>query len=172
MAKKLERGSMHWERDPPCLALQWVDNKAVSIVTTLDSANDKVSAIRKSKTGNVWKDITVHQPKAIGRYNKYLNGVDHSDQLIGTNNIMRKCSRWWKTLFFHDFDIVNGFLLFREHQANYPDDEAVQRPKDYCFQQYIPDFRDEMEIIRYRYICGVSQSMLTPLQSRPPHNII
>ena len=57
MAKKLERGSMHWERDPPCLALQWVDNKAVSIVTTLDSANDKVSAIRKSKTGNVWKDI-------------------------------------------------------------------------------------------------------------------
>ena len=88
MAKKLERGSMHWERDPPCLALQWVDNKAVSIVTTLDSANDKVSAIRKSKTGNVWKDITVHQPKAIGRYNKYLNGVDHSDPLIGTNNML------------------------------------------------------------------------------------
>ena len=89
MAKKLERGSMHWERDPLCLALQWVDNKAVSIVTTLDSANDKVSAIRKSKTGNVWKEITVHQPKlAIGRYNKYLNGVDHSDPLIGTNNML------------------------------------------------------------------------------------
>ena len=80
--------------------MQWVDNKTVSIVTTFDNANDKVSAIRKSKTGNVWKDITVHQPKAIGRYNKYLNGVDHSDQLIGTNIIMRKCLRWWKTFFF------------------------------------------------------------------------
>ena len=90
---------MHWERDPPCLALQWLDNKAVSIVTTLYSANDKVSAIRESKTGSVQKDITVHQPKAIDRYNKYLNGVDHSDQLIGTNNIMRKCLRWWKTSF-------------------------------------------------------------------------
>ena len=55
-----------------------------------------VSAIRKSKTGKVWKDIAVHQPKAIDRYNKYLNGVDRSDQLIGINNIMRKCLRWWK----------------------------------------------------------------------------
>ena len=53
---------MRWERDSPCLPLQWV-----SIVTTLNSTNDKVSAIRKSKTGNVWKDKTVHQPKAIDR---------------------------------------------------------------------------------------------------------
>ena len=57
----------------------------ITIVTTLDSANDKVSAIRKSKTGNVWKDITVHQPKAIDRYNKYMNGVDRSDQIMDTN---------------------------------------------------------------------------------------
>ena len=71
-------------------------------------------------------------------------------------------------MFFNVFDIVNGFLLFREDQANYPDDEALQRPKGYT----VADFRDEMEIIMYRYICGVSQSMLTPLQSRPPHNII
>ena len=63
---------------------------AVSIVTTLDSANDTVSAKRKSKTGNAWKDKTVHQPKGIDRYNNYLNGVDRSDQFIGTNNIMRK----------------------------------------------------------------------------------
>ena len=40
------------------------------------NANDKVLPIRKSKTGNVWKDVTVHQPKAIDRYNKYMNGVD------------------------------------------------------------------------------------------------
>ena len=50
--------------------------------------------------------------------------------------------------FFHLFDIavVNGFMLFREHQANYPDDEALQRPKDYS----LPDFRDELDIVKYR----------------------
>ena len=30
-------GSMRWERNSPCLALQWKYIKAVSIVTTLDS---------------------------------------------------------------------------------------------------------------------------------------
>ena len=90
---------------------------------------------------------TVHQSKVIDLYNKYMNGDDRSDQLIGTNNFMRKCLRWWKT-FFHLFDIaeVNGFMLFREHQANYPDDEALQRPKDYS----LPDFRDELDIVKYR----------------------
>jgi hypothetical protein len=59
-----------------------------------------------------------------------MNGVDHSDQLIGTNNVMRKCLRWWKTLFFHliDIAIVNGFIPFQEHQSNFPDSEDLRRP--------------------------------------------
>ena len=91
----------------------------------------------------MWKHITVHQPKAINRYNKYLNGVD---QLIGTNKYIIACDGG--RLFFHLFDIaaVNGFMLFSEHQANYPDDEALQRPKDYS----VTDFRNELEIIRYQ----------------------
>ena len=64
-AKKLERGSMRLERDNPCLALQWIDNKVVSVLTTIYNANDKVSVIRKSKVANVWKEIIVQQPEAI-----------------------------------------------------------------------------------------------------------
>ena len=64
-AKKLERGGMRWERDNPCLALQWIDNKVVSVLTTIDNANDKVSVVRKSKVANVWKEIIVQQPEAI-----------------------------------------------------------------------------------------------------------
>ena len=41
-AKGKERGAMWWERDPPCLALQWVDNKVVSVLTTIDNANDRL----------------------------------------------------------------------------------------------------------------------------------
>ena len=116
--------------------MQSVDNKVVSIITTLDSANEKVSGIRKSKTGNVWQNINqpYHQPNAIHRDNKHTNGVDRSAPRL-----------WWKSLFFHLFDIavVKGFMLFREHQANYPDGEAQQRPKEYSFA----DFRDEFEIL-------------------------
>ena len=38
-------------------------------------------------------------------------------------NLLRKCVRWWKTLFFHmvDMGIVNGFILF---QASFPKPES------------------------------------------------
>ena len=40
--KKNSRGAMRWERDPPVLALQWLDNKVVSMTSTSANANDKV----------------------------------------------------------------------------------------------------------------------------------
>jgi len=40
-AKGKPRRTMHWERDPPVLAMQWVDNKVVSIISTASNANQK-----------------------------------------------------------------------------------------------------------------------------------
>ena len=141
-AKKEKRGSMRWHRDPPCLALQWVDNKVVSMLTTIDNANDRVQVSRKSKTAGVWSTKVVPQPKTISNYNKYMNAVDRSDQILATNNVLRKCMRWWKTLFFHliDIAVVNSFILFKEHQAKFPDNEALHRSADYSLAQ----FREEL----------------------------
>ena len=36
-AKGKDRGSMRWERDPPWLAIQWLDNKVVLVITTIES---------------------------------------------------------------------------------------------------------------------------------------
>ena len=84
-AKEKERGAMRWERDAPCLALQWIDNKVVSVVTTIDNANDRVQVNRKTKTAGVWSTKVVDQPKAISNYNKYMNAVDRSYQILATN---------------------------------------------------------------------------------------
>ncbi|PFX22170.1 hypothetical protein AWC38_SpisGene13295 [Stylophora pistillata] len=48
------RGSMRWERAPPCLALEWVENKVVSMITTSGNANDTVQVNRKKRSGGVW----------------------------------------------------------------------------------------------------------------------
>lgn len=53
-----------------------------------------------TKTAGVWS-TKVHQPKTVSNYNKYMNALDRSDQILATNNVLRKCMRWWKTLFFH-----------------------------------------------------------------------
>ena len=37
-------------KDPPCLALQWLDNKVVSMLNTIDSANVKKQVTRNIKT--------------------------------------------------------------------------------------------------------------------------
>ena len=93
-AKRKERGSMRWDRVPPCLALQWLDNKVVSMLTTIGNANDYVLVNRKAKTANVWRVMQVQQPQTINTYNQYMNAVDRSDQILATNNVLRKSMKW------------------------------------------------------------------------------
>lgn len=89
-AKGRFRGSMRWERDPPCLAIQWLDNRVVSLLTTIDNANVKDHVTRKVKTGGrEWTAVEVQRPGAIANYNKFLNAVDRSDQILGTHNVQR-----------------------------------------------------------------------------------
>lgn len=163
-AKGKARGSMHWEKDPPCLALQWIDNKVVSMLTTIANANEQVQVNRKAKTGGVWSTKVVPQPQAIATYNKYMNAVDRSDQILATNNVLRKCVRWWKTLFFHliDIAVVNSFILFREHQSNFPDDKYLHRPSNYS----LASFREEI----VRDLCGFPEYHVPPVYSnvKPP----
>ncbi|KAL9978044.1 hypothetical protein ACROYT_G015521 [Oculina patagonica] len=137
-AQRKERGSMRWERDGVCLAQQWKDNRPVTILTSIDNANDFVMVARKEKAGNAWRNINVRQPKAIDHYNNYMNGVDRSDQIISKNCALRKCMRWWKTLFFHmiDIAIVNSYILFQLHRKEHPDEEALKRPQKFAIAEY------------------------------------
>ena len=114
--KKKARGDMKWVREKPNLALQWKDNKAVTMLSTIHNASEYVMVKRKEKVADKWESIDVKQPKVISEYNSFMNGVDKSDQILSSNNLLRKCFRWWKTLFFHliDIAIVNGFILFQD----------------------------------------------------------
>ena len=54
MALNKIKGVTRWERDSPCLVLQWVDNKVVSLLSTIDRANDHGVVNRKRKKDGVW----------------------------------------------------------------------------------------------------------------------
>ena len=86
-----------------------------------------------------------------------MNAVDRSDQILATHNVLRKCVRWWKTLFFHliDMTIVNSFILFQEHRRNFPDEPALKRTRDYSL------FHFRAEIVRQ--LCGLPEYGLPPV---------
>ena len=150
--------TMRWVRDAPVLALQWVDNKAVSMITTAGNANETTQVNRKRETGGTWNATEVRQPGVFHMYNQYMNAVDRSDQILATHNVQRKCMRWWKTLFFHliDLAVVNSFILFKEQQRKFPDNEALRQPAKYSLASY------QEELIRN--ICDL------PAVDRPPTN--
>lgn len=75
-AKSQDHGGMRWVRDGVCLALQWKDNRAVTLLSTINHANEFVMVERRDRIGNQWCTLQVQQPKAIHDYNHLMNGVD------------------------------------------------------------------------------------------------
>jgi len=55
-------------------------------------------------------------PLAIAQYNKYMGGVDLSDQKIRYYTIDRKSNRNWMRIFFHflGISIVNSFIYYKD----------------------------------------------------------
>ena len=129
-AKGQERGTMCWVRDPPCLVLQWVDSKVVSMKTTVGNANEQGQVTRRVRADGEWGERLVKQPKIFKTYNMKMNAVDRSDQILSAFSTRRKCVRWWKTLFFHliDIAVVNSFILFQAHRAEHTE---IERPAGY-----------------------------------------
>ena len=56
--------------------------------------------------------------------------------------------------------VVNSFILFREHQANFPDDLALHRTRDYS----LAHFREEIDLCGFRDLCGF------PEYDQPPQS--
>ena len=149
---------MYWERDSPSLVLQWLDNKLVLMLSTIHKANDHGVVNRKRKEHGVWNISKVPQPQVIANYNTLMNEVDRSDQILDTNSVLCKSMKWWKTFFYHltDMAVVNGFILFKEHQAQFPDNNALKRSSNYS----LGDFQEEI----VRQLCGFSD------YGSPPEN--
>ncbi|XP_042142454.1 piggyBac transposable element-derived protein 4-like [Ixodes scapularis] len=127
--KRATRGDIRWLRCRDVLYLQWKDKRTVNMMSTAHTANNHVSAMRKVKRGDRWTRIPIRKPLIIEDYNKGMLGVDKSDQLIASYNVLMKCVRWWKTLFFHCIDIavVNSFVIFQEHREHHPEIEELTR---------------------------------------------
>lgn len=106
--QKLKKGEHVWKRNQSGVYVsKWKDKRDVVTLTTghpvdmLDVVNRRGESKKK--------------PKHIYYYNKYMSGIDRSDQFLAYYSCPRKTVRWYKKVLCHIFDIAvsNAFYLYR-----------------------------------------------------------
>ena len=86
------------------------------VASTIYLGNSNYQVKRRVKTQAGIQEISVSIPDAIYDYNRHMGGVDLSDQLLQYFQMRRQTHKYWKTLFYHCFDIANtnAYILYRE----------------------------------------------------------
>ena len=108
----------------------WKDTKVVTVALTMHTATgiEKVIRKMKDKAGQLLcKEVKI--PPTV-EYNKYMGGIDLSDQAISYYNILRKTRKYWRTLFFLlflDVMVTNSYLLYKLHLPEEERKKCTQR---------------------------------------------
>ena len=93
--------------DAKLLAIKWIDNRSVIILTTYDF-------LQQVKSVKRWNKIEIY-PAAIGNYNKHIGGVDLLDPFLSCYRIHVHSKNSYHRLLWHYFDLslVQEWLLHK-----------------------------------------------------------
>ena len=111
---KLKPGQSVFRKKESCLVLKWCDKRAVTMITSIHDATELMTR-KLDNDGN-----RKMKPTAIVEYTKLMSGVDLSDQVMASYSILRKSTKWWRTLFLHLFSMIvlNAHILNRKFGHN------------------------------------------------------
>ena len=122
--KALRRGESLFRRKGGIVATVWKDKKIVSFLSTQCEVRGNETVSRKQKDGTI---IQVPTVPVVQLYNKFMGGVDHSDQMRQYYQCSRRAEKWWRYLLWFGLDvcIVNAHILMLEAD-NFPNFTQLQ----------------------------------------------
>uniref|UniRef100_A0A672FCW1 PiggyBac transposable element-derived protein domain-containing protein n=1 Tax=Salarias fasciatus TaxID=181472 RepID=A0A672FCW1_SALFA len=150
LTKHSPRGTIRWLRDRDLLYVKWMDTREVSMCTNVHGVFSGETVMRwRKKEDATYEKVPIPRPTAVGEYNRYMGGVDTSDQMLGTNSVHRKTRRWYMTVFQHllDIAVTNSYIMAKELST-------IRHERPLSRQ----DFQEEL----------ASNLLGVPLKSRPP----
>ena len=100
--KALRRGESLFHRKGGVVATVWKDKKLVSFLSTQCEVRGNETVSRKQKDGKIIQVATV---PVVQLYNKYMGGVDHSDQMGQYYECSRRAKKWWQYLLWFCVDV-------------------------------------------------------------------
>ena len=157
------------------------DTKCVTVLTSEHPGHSQGTVTGNWKEDGQRKKKDVPIPLPVYNYNKYMGGVDRSDQLLKNYQILRQTKKYWKTLLFHFLDLatVNAYILFKDiHPASkvshfrfrenlvralcqtpdpvYPSPGSGGRPaKDFTLKHYLTRTKGNRDCIYCKIVHGV-----------------
>ena len=108
-----QRGESIARGSDALLALKCKDTKEVCMLTTIH--DERMQNVRNRRN----PANPVEKPKCFVDYNKYMGGVDRTDQLLEPFKVAGKCMKWYKKLAMHllQLSFLNNFLLYKKDGA-------------------------------------------------------
>ena len=100
------------------MALQWQDKRLITMLTT--NHDDKMISKKRRSWFGKDNEEDVNKPLCTEEYNKHMEGVDRSDQLLSYYGFVQKTVKWSNWAAFHllDLAIVNSYILYKlSHQG-------------------------------------------------------
>lgn len=109
LGQRLKVGESRAVHSEHLLCVKYKDRRDVLMLSTIHDAQSSLVPAHGSRPTQVPK------PVCLQDYNKYMGGVDLSDQVLQPYNAMRKTRVWYKKISVHLTQIAmyNSFVLYR-----------------------------------------------------------
>ena len=108
---KLKQGETVFCHKNNLLALKWMDKREVYILSGLHKTTNVIS----KKTN--YKGQKVNKPQPVFLCNRYMSGVDLTDQFLQYYSFLHKSVKWSKKFFVHCLNMVilNAHILHKKY---------------------------------------------------------
>lgn len=118
--KKKQRGSIDYRitDDNKFIIAKWHDNNIFSIASNSVGLNPMQPAKRFSQSEK--RNIIIEEPRLVSIYNKYMGGVDRSDENISHYRVGIRGKKWYTPLLTHMIDLAehNAWRLYKDNNGN------------------------------------------------------
>lgn len=117
--QKMKKGEIRGYRNRELMALQWMDKRVVTMLSTGHKGSNREVTLIPCKNPAL---PPKSKPDVIVDYTKHMGAVDRADHFISSYQFMRRSKKWYRKIFFWllEVSIVNSYLLH----------SAVQRKAD------------------------------------------
>ena len=119
--------------------VNWQDTKPVCVLSNFHDPTDRGTVSRRHGAQRDQVDVVV--PRPLADYQRYMKGVDSSDQMVQYYLIHHRSWKWWRRIYFHHLmvSVHNAYVV-----ARFVLGEAAAKKMWPSFQIFVEDVAHQL----------------------------